>query len=390
MLGEMREAAGDGATLIRGGTLVDVEAGRLDAADVLVRGGVVAGIGAVDGADGAAEYDARGCYVCPGFIDIHTHVFSSDPASRPALAADRVGIAQGVACLVDAGSAGARTIDLFPEHVHKTQRTPTYALVNVGSPGLPDLRGGHSSRPELVSLADTVAAFERHPDWLLAVKVLASVSHAGSFGLQATRIASKAAELVGRPLMVHVGNAPPVFDDVLALLRTGDVVTHAYHGKVGGVLGHGGSVLSAFRDAVARGVIVDVGHGRASFSFRTCEAALEQGMPVHTISSDLHKRSVEHPVVSLARTMSKLMCLGLSLLDVVRAVTVTPARALGLVERGFGSLARGRPAHVSVVRVREDPLELEDAEGEVRTAERWIEPFSVFVHGERHDCRAPV
>ncbi|MEE9282425.1 MAG: amidohydrolase/deacetylase family metallohydrolase [Myxococcota bacterium] len=385
----MREQAANGATLIRGGTLIDVEANRVERGDVLVRNGVVARVGRI-GAASASQYDARDCYVCPGFIDIHTHVFSPDPARPSRLEADRIGVHQGVACLVDAGSAGAKTIDLFPEHVHKRQVTPTFALINIGSPGLADLRGGHTSRPELLSLPGVVSAFERHGDWLLAVKVLASASHAGSFGLEAVKIARKAAELVGRPLMVHIGNAPPVVDEVLGLLRRGDIVTHTYHGKVGGVLGHRRTVIRAFRDAVARGAIVDVGHGRASFSYRTCEQALTQRMPVHTISSDLHRGNVERPVVSLARTMTKLLALGMSLLDVVCAVTLTPARALGLDERGFGTLAEGRPAHISVFRLREEPVELEDAEGEVRTAARWIEPRAVFVHGERHDCTAPV
>ena len=67
-------------------------------------------------------------------------------------------------------------------------------------------------------------AIERHPDWILGVKVLASASHTGAFGLEATKLARKAAELTQRPLMVHVGNAPPVIDDVLELM--GPVLRH--------------------------------------------------------------------------------------------------------------------------------------------------------------------
>lgn len=378
-----------GTIAIRGGTLVDVEAGRVEPGDVLIRDGVVAQLGAIDAAS-SETYDAAGCHVAPGFIDIHTHVFSPDPGRPSRLEADRIGVQQGVACVVDAGSGGAQAIDLFPDRVHKTQQTPAYALVNIGSPGMPGLRGGHASRPELLDLEGALAACERHAEWLLGVKVLASASHTGSFGLQAAKIARKAAELAGLPLMIHIGNAPPVVDDALDLLRPGDIVTHTYHGKVGGVLGRGDAVLPAFRDAVERGAVVDLGHGRSSFSFRTCERALAQGLPLHTISTDLHRGSLERPVVSLARTMSKALALGLSLLDVVRAVTCVPARALGLDARGFGTLAVGRPAHLTLFRVCEEPIELEDAVGEQRTARRWIEPRAVFVHGERHDRSAPV
>ena len=168
-------------------------------------------------------------------------------------------------CLVDTGSAGPTTIDAFEQFVIDTQETTAFALCNIGSPGLPNLSGGHSSRPELVSLSGTVKAIERHPDWIRGVKVLASSSHTGLLGIEAVKIGRKAAELTGTPLMVHLGNAPPLIEDVLNLMRPGDIVTHAYHGKVGGVLGYQNQVIPEFKAAVERGVIVDIAHGRSSF-----------------------------------------------------------------------------------------------------------------------------
>lgn len=378
--------------LVRGGTVIGPGAGATRAGDVLVRNGVVAALGEVSAqqARDADVVDATGCYVAPGFIDIHTHVFNAPDLGSARLEADRVGVRQGVACLVDAGSAGAATIDAFPDAVHATQRTPVFAFVNVGSPGRQPPGAGHSSSPELVSLEGVVRAIEAHREWVRGVKVQASASHTGSYGEQAVKIARKAAELTGVPLMVHIGNAPPVLDDVLALLRPGDIVTHAYHGKVGGALTFEGRALPAFRAAVDRGVIVDVGHGRSSFAFATAERALAEGLPVHTISTDIHRANIDGPVVSLARTMSKLMLLGLSLEEVVYAVTAAPARALRLDADGFGSLAPGRPAHLTLFRLRDKPIDLEDAEGEVRRAERWIEPVAAYVHGERFDVMEAI
>ncbi|MBM3141399.1 MAG: amidohydrolase family protein [Chloroflexi bacterium] len=380
-------------TLIHGGMLVDVERRASTATDLLIRDGVIADIGepgAVPMGSDDERYDATGMFVAPGFVDIHTHVFDHGLFRTTRLAADRVGVEQGVACLVDAGSAGAVTIDAFPRVVHQSQATPVFALVNIGSPGLPNLGGGHSSRPELVSLEATVRAIERHRGWVRGVKVQASASHTGDFGMTAVRLARKAAELTGLPLMAHIGNAPPVLDDVLDLLRPGDIVTHAYHGKVGGALTFGDRVLPALHAAVERGVVIDIGHGRSSFSFATCERALAEGLPVHTISTDIHRGNLDRHVVSLARTMSKLMLLGLTLEEVVAAVTIEPARALRLDADGFGRLDVSQPAHVTVFRVREEPIALEDSEGEVRTAPRWIDPQSVFVRGERYDRTAAV
>jgi dihydroorotase len=323
--------------------------------------------------------DVEGAWVAPGFIDLHTHVFSHGLFGSIAVTADRIGLEQGVACVVDAGSSGAKTIDGFNTYVLGTQRTRVFAFVNIGAAGLPNLTGGHSSRPEFCDLPGAVRAFERHGEWLVGVKMLASQSHAGSFGLEALKLARKAAELVDRPMMVHIGNAPPVIDDVLDLLRPGDIVTHAYHGKIGGILGFKGRVIPAFRAAVERGVVVDLGHGQSSFSFRVCEQALEQGMPVHCISTDLHRGNVSRRAVSLARTMSKLRVLGLSLMDVVRAVTIAPAQAVRIDDRGFGALTNGQPAHLTVFREVDEPWELEDSEGEKRTAPARIDTIGVLI-----------
>jgi dihydroorotase len=376
-------------TLVRGGTVIEPLAGTARAADVLIESGRIASIGTVEAPD-AEVIDATGLYVAPGFIDIHTHVFNHGLFGTSRVDADRVGVQQGVACLVDAGSAGATTIDAFPRVVHATQRTPVYALVNVGSPGLPHLGGGHSSRPELVSLEGTVRAVERHRGWVRGIKVQASGSHTGMFGINAVKIARKAADLTGLPLMMHIGNAPPVLDEALEYLHEGDIVTHAYHGKVGGALTHGGAPLPALLEAIARGVYIDIGHGRSSFSFATAERALAAGLPVHSISTDIHRGNIDRYVVSLERTMSKLLLLGLELAEVVAAVTSTPARALRLDADGFGGLEVGSPAHLTLFAVREEGIELEDSEGEVRRGEHSIEPSCVLVDGERFDVSAPL
>ena len=379
-------------TLIRGGQIYDPVKHAFSIGDVLIDGARISALGRIEAkaAEGATVVDARGAYVSAGFIDAHTHIFAHPLFRHGRLHADRIGVQQGVACCVDAGSFGANMVDAFPEFVHKTQATRAYAFINIGSPGLPNVGGGHTSRPDLCDLPGVVKAFDRHGDWLVGVKVLASASHTEAFGEQAVKMARKAAELVDRPLMLHIGNAPPVIDDVLDLLRPGDIITHTYHGKVGGVLTYNNKILPAFRAAIERGVYADIGHGQASFSFRTCELALEQGMPVHTISSDLHAGNVNKYAFSLSRTMSKLLALGLSLADVVRAVTVTPAKMLRLDAHGLGTLTLGGPAHVTIFDVTDEAHELEDAERDKRAVKQWIVPRSVYVDGRRHERTAEL
>ena len=372
---------------IKGGRVLDPETGSDAVRDLVFEGGQLT----EETPQGdETVVDASGCWVSPGFIDLHTHIFNHPIFGKSRVPADRIGIGQGVAAVVDAGSSGAPTIDAFPEVVLDTQTTRVFAFINIGSPGLPNLGGGHASRPELCDLEGVVEAFDRHGDWLVGVKVLASQSHTGTFGLEAVKLARKAAELVGKPLMLHIGNAPPLIDDVLDLLRPGDIVTHTYHGKVGGVLGYQDRIIPAFRAAVDRGVIVDLGHGRSSFSFRVCELALEQRMPLHTISSDLHRGNLDRYAVSLARTMTKMRLLGLSLGEVVERVTLAPARAIGIDEQGFGRLAPGRSTTLSIFREETGELTLEDAEGTARTATEIIRPVGTVVNGSWFDASEPV
>ncbi|HLU56061.1 MAG TPA: amidohydrolase family protein [Pseudonocardia sp.] len=64
-----------GALVVRGGTVVDVEAGVARRGDVLVVDGRIAEVAErVAAPGGAAELDASGRYVVPGLIDCHVHV----------------------------------------------------------------------------------------------------------------------------------------------------------------------------------------------------------------------------------------------------------------------------------------------------------------------------
>ncbi|NBQ41779.1 MAG: D-aminoacylase, partial [Mycobacteriaceae bacterium] len=58
--------------VVRDGTIVDGLGGAPYRGDVAVTDGMIAAVGAVDGA-GAREIDAAGLLVTPGFVDVHTH-----------------------------------------------------------------------------------------------------------------------------------------------------------------------------------------------------------------------------------------------------------------------------------------------------------------------------
>jgi dihydropyrimidinase len=89
-----------GTTIVRGGTVITN--GRVCVADILIRDGRIAAIG--ERLRGDATIDASGCYVLPGLVDTHTHVFiDGDPSMAPVaqglLQASRTAVLGGVTTL---------------------------------------------------------------------------------------------------------------------------------------------------------------------------------------------------------------------------------------------------------------------------------------------------
>lgn len=59
--------------LLKGATILDGAGGRIDGGDVLIRGGKIAMVGKGLANPGVREVDARGGWVTPGVIDVHSH-----------------------------------------------------------------------------------------------------------------------------------------------------------------------------------------------------------------------------------------------------------------------------------------------------------------------------
>ncbi|WP_078893619.1 amidohydrolase/deacetylase family metallohydrolase [Streptomyces sp. CT34] len=368
--------------LLRGGVLVDPERGVPAPGEVAVAGGRIAAVGAPGtlSAPGAEVYDASGLLVAPGLIDLHVHVY--DGATDLGLPADRAGIERGVTTVVDAGSCGSDRWADFGASVVAPAGTRVLGWLNVARHGLVrgsgELAGGSADLdPEA-----TAGVLVRARGTVRGIKVRMSRSVLGGSGLAPLRVAREVAQACGVPVMVHVGNAPPELGAVLDLLGPGDVVTHAFHGKAGGLFGGGPEPLPQVRAALERGVRLDVGHGSASFAFGTAERALAAGIRPYTISTDLHRHNAAGPVHDLTMTMGKLLALGMPLPEVIRCVTLHPAEVLGL--RGeLGTLRVGAVADLTVLaeRAAGGPRWLVDAAGERRPVRRWPVPVAAVRAG---------
>ena len=172
--------------------------------------------------------------------------------------------------------------------------------------------------------------------------------------------------------MVHIGEPPPMLYEILELLDPGDIVTHCFNGKPGGNILDDDHIYALAEKCAAGGVVLDVGHGAASYSFKVAEVAIKRGLLPQTISTDLHLRCLEHPVWDLATTMAKLLAAGMPFEDVVAAATLRPMAVVGLPTAGL--LAPGRRAELTVFDVVETDLGIADSMGAATRLTKMIEP----------------
>ena len=147
-------------------------------------------------------------------------------------------------------------------------------------------------------------------------------------------------------------------------------------------------VAPAVWAAKRRGVLFDVGHGSASFSWTVAELAAGVGFWPDIISTDIHIGSINGPVYDLPTVMTKMLMVGMPLADVVAASTAAPARALG-VGGVAGSLAVGREADIAVLDLLPVDVMLEDSQSQLRRCTTRLVCSAVWRAGEAHRVTAP-
>ena len=368
--------------LLTGGTVLDPAQGMRAAAEVAFDRGYVAAVGpGLKRADAAETVDCAGLFVAPGMIDLHVHVFSG--VSHYGIEPDPNCVAKGVTTAVDAGSAGADTFRGLRKSVIDVAATRLFARLNISSMGMLSAAVGELDDLRYASVPKAIATIEQHRDVILGVKVRLTRNQIVSrdAGMKPLYLAREAADAVRLPIMVHPQEAwCESLDEILAVLRAGDMLTHCFHGLSHGILDGHGKVRRSVHEAMERGVIFDVGHGRGSFSWQVAEMALRQGVQPQTISSDLHAYNVNGPAFDLATTVSKFLHLGMPLDEALRKVTATPAQTLGMADR-IGTLRVGAWGDAVALELREGEFRLEDSHGEVRIGRQKLVPKTVVRGG---------
>jgi dihydroorotase len=368
--------------ILKGGHVIDPSQGIDGIMDVGFANGRVAALAPSLPGRAADERDVSGLIVSPGLIDLHTHVYWG--GTSLGIDAEEFCRTSGVTTAVDTGSAGPGNFMGFRKHVIERSQVRILAYLHVSHAGI----YGFSStvmvgESEDIRLMDPVTAAEvadANRDCIVGIKVRVGRHASGDQGVAPLDIALQVAEETGLPLMAHIDEPPPSYEEVLARLRPGDVLTHAFRPFPNSPATAQGSVKPAVLAARKRGVLFDIGHGMGSFAFRTARAMLANGFAPDTISSDVHALCIDGPAFDQVTTMSKFLCLGMSLPEVIRASTVNAAFALKRPE--LGSLKPGSVGDATLLSVEEGKFDYADVVGERLQGRQRILSRGVVIGGK--------
>ncbi|AIQ92795.1 amidohydrolase/deacetylase family metallohydrolase [Methylobacterium oryzae] len=368
--------------ILKGARVIDPSQNHDGICDVAFADGRVSGFGRdLPAGPGTQVRDMEGAIVTPGLIDLHTHVYWG--GTSLGIDADEFCRTSGVTTSVDTGSAGPGNFAGFRGHVIERSQARILAYLHVSFAGIfgfsKTIMVGESEDPRLMAPREAVEVAEANRDVIVGIKVRVGRHASGDQGTAPLDIALQVAEETGLPLMAHIDEPPPSYEAVLAMLRPGDVLTHAFRPFPNSPVTAQGAVKPALREARARGVLFDIGHGKGSFAFRTARAMLAGGFLPDTISSDVHQLCIEGPAFDQVTTMSKMLCLGMSLTDVIAASTVNAAVALKRME--YGTLKVGALGDATVLAVRDGAFDYVDTRGETMTGAQRITAEGVVLKG---------
>ena len=323
--------------LIQGGHVIDPAQSIDKVIDVVVHKGLIAAIAPTSDTHYAHKtLDASGCYVVPGLIDLHTHVYWG--ATPLGVNPDDIYQRSGITTFVDAGSSGAGNFVGLSEFIIKPSVFNVYSFLNISFPGIfgfhKNINVGEGSVLDLLSVEEAVSICRQYPEWIVGIKVRACRQSARENGRIALQLAIEAADQTQLPIMAHIGFPPPTNSEIIELLRPGDIITHVFRDAPNTLVSQDNVIKDCFFQARDKGLILDIGHGKGGFSFRVAQCFADKGIWPDTISSDVHVMSVNGPAYDLLTTMSKFLCLGMPLNEIIAAVTFNSACAIRKNEIG--------------------------------------------------------
>jgi dihydroorotase len=375
--------------VIKGGDVLDPSQTLRGKRDIGIRFGKIEAVeGDIPAARAVRVLNADGKLVTPGLVDLHCHVYPY--GSAIGIPADELIPQQCTTTCVSAGDAGANNFAAFRRHIVAQTRTRLYAFVHIANIGLAGFPTAELYNIDFAQTDAAAKAIAENSDMVLGAKVRMSENVIAKHGVEPLKRAIAACEQAGdgMKVMCHIGGVETrqLMSQILDLLRPGDILTHCYSGfpNIAGDFTNivqDGKLLPAALAAKQRGVIFDIGHGGGSFDYTVAEAAIAQGTPPDTISSDIHVFSGNTPGMPyLTWVMSKFMGLGFTLEQVVTMATINPAKVINRAPK-LGTLQVGAPGDVAIMELVEGSVSFVDTRNNKRDGKAYLKPVQTVTAG---------
>jgi len=356
--------------LLKGGHVIDPANNFNELMDVAITDGTVARIGkSIPATESKKTLDVSGLYVTPGFIDMHAHGFYTDfTTSYQWVRFDDICFPSGVTTVLDVGSSGAETFEQFKKIIDRS-KVRTLALLNISVTGM-NAKGEQD--PSQFKIPPMLEMAKTYPEIIIGFKTAHywttqpyDAVHTPWASVDALLEAGKRA---GLPVMFDFFPRKPsegyparsYRELILEKGRPGDIHTHVF-ARHFPIIDANRKVNRDLFKAQERGFIFDVGHGAGSFVYRNAVPAIKQGFLPNTISTDLHGQNTCGPVINMANVMSKFLCMGVSLEDVITRSTINPARIMNRSE--LGQLTVGHTADIAVFELLKGDFSFIDTSG---------------------------
>ncbi len=339
--------------LLKGGHVVDARNHVDGVMDVAIKDGRIARVAKnLSPRDAIKTIAVNGLYVTPGLIDLHVHVFAGTGergsyAGDLSVYPDGHTFRSGVTTVVDAGSSGWRNFEDFKDRVIDRSKTRVLAMLNIVGHGM---RGGRFEQvTEDMDGAATAAMAQKYPGLVVGIKT----AHYNGNDWHAVDQSVIAATRANLPVMVDFGGdrpARPLRELLTVKRRPGDIYTHMYSGlrqeQDARTLGPQQGMIEGRK----RGIFFDAGTGGGSFKWSLAVPFTRAGFKPDSLSTDLHVDSMNSSTKNMAEVGSKMLALGLTLGEVVTAMTDAPARQIRRTD--LGHLSPGAIADIAVFRLQ--------------------------------------
>lgn len=347
--------------LLKNGTLIDPKNKIHAKMDIAIKNGKIAGVDKrISSIYSKKTIDIKGLIVCPGLIDIHTHVFVGSDTEKFAnginsISPDDFTLRAGITTVVDAGTSGWKNFPLFKSQVIDKSKTRIFAFLNIAGNGMT----GNSLQEDIneMNIDSALACILFNADHIVGVKI-------GHFEKKDWVPFDRAIDLANKantPLFVECHLPEYSLEEQLARMRPGDIITHSFE-KVkerASIIDDNGKLRPFVLAAKKRGILFDLGHGGAGFWFSEAIPAIKQGLAPNSLGTDMHRFSVNAGMKDMLNVMSKFMALGLSLDDVITRATWFPA--LSIKRLDLGNLSAGSIADITVLSNRKGKFGFIDA-----------------------------